>query len=172
MNVSGLFAIGDHLRRLSETGDPLEALGRIIDFEAFRPVLDAGLGYSDGSKGGRPPYDPVTMFKVLILAAQNNVSDERMEFLIRDRLSWLRFLGFDIGDRTPDENDPLVPRAAHALGHDRRALHRVRSPAPGQRLSRHGRADRRRQSGGCATPAQHGDREGAALPPETWTIRG
>jgi transposase, IS5 family len=104
MNVSGLFAIGDHLRRLSETGDPLEALGRIIDFEPFRPVLDAGLGYSDGSKGGRPPYDPVTMFKVLILAAQNNVSDERMEFLIRDRLSWLRFLGFDIGDRTPDEN--------------------------------------------------------------------
>lgn len=104
MKVSGLFAIGDHLRRLSETGDPLEALGRIIDFEAFRPVLDAGLGYSDGSKGGRPPYDPVTMFKVLILAAQNNVSDERMEFLIRDRLSWLRFLGFDLGDRTPDEN--------------------------------------------------------------------
>lgn len=104
MKASGLFAIGDHLRRLSETGDPLEALGRIIDFEAFRPVLDAGLGYSDGSKGGRPPYDPVTMFKVLILAAQNNVSDERMEFLIRDRLSWLRFLGFDLGDRTPDEN--------------------------------------------------------------------
>ncbi len=104
MKLSGLFAIGDHLKRLSETGDPLEALGRIIDFEAFRPVLAAGLGYSDGAKGGRPPYDPLIMFKVLILAAQNNVSDERMEFLIRDRLSWLRFLGFDLGDRTPDEN--------------------------------------------------------------------
>jgi IS5 family transposase len=34
---------------------------------------------------------------VLILAAQNNVSDAKMEFLIRDRLSWLRFLGFDLG---------------------------------------------------------------------------
>jgi len=52
MKVSGLFAIGDHLRRLWETGDPLEALGRIIDFEAFRPVLDAGLGYSDGGRAG------------------------------------------------------------------------------------------------------------------------
>jgi len=104
MKVSGLFGIGEHLKRLSETGDPLETLAKIIDFEAFRPVLDAGLGYSDGSKGGRPPYDPVVMFKVLILAAQNNVSDERMEFLIRDRLSWLRFLGFGLGDRTPDEN--------------------------------------------------------------------
>lgn len=104
MKVSGLFGIGDHLKRLSETGDPLETLAKIIDFEAFRPVLDVGLSYSDGSRGGRPPYDPVTMLKVLILAAQNNVSDERMEFLIRDRLSWLRFLGFGLGDRTPDEN--------------------------------------------------------------------
>lgn len=44
------------------------------------------------------------MFKVLILAAQHTVSDERMEFLLRDRLSWLRFLGFDLGRPTPDEN--------------------------------------------------------------------
>jgi IS5 family transposase len=44
------------------------------------------------------------MFKVLILAAQNNVSDARMEYLIRDRLSWLRFLGFDLGAATPDAN--------------------------------------------------------------------
>jgi len=104
MKLSGLFAIGVDLKRLSETGDPLETLGRIIDFERFRPVLEAGLAYSDGAKGGRPPYDPVTMFKVLMLAAQNNVSDKRMEFLIRDRLSWLRFLSFGLGDRTPDEN--------------------------------------------------------------------
>ena len=104
MRLSGLFAINDHLKRLSATGDPLETLGRIIDFEAFRPTLDAGLGYSNGSKGGRPPYDPVVMFKALILAAQHNVSDEKMEFLIRDRLSWLRFLGFELGSPTPDEN--------------------------------------------------------------------
>lgn len=44
-------------------------MARVVDFEAFRPVLDAALGYADGSKGGRPPYDPVTMLKVLILAA-------------------------------------------------------------------------------------------------------
>lgn len=54
MKVSGLFGIGDHLRRLLETGDPLEALGRVINLEAFRPVLDAGLGNSDESKGGPP----------------------------------------------------------------------------------------------------------------------
>lgn len=104
MRQAGLFGLSDHLQRLSANGDPLEELGRIIDFEAFRPVLDAALAYSDGTKGGRPPYDPVAMLKVLILAAQNNVSDARMEYLIRDRLSWLRFLGFDLGAPTPDAN--------------------------------------------------------------------
>jgi IS5 family transposase len=104
MKQLGFFDLSDHLKRLSETGDPLETMARVIDFEAFRPALEAALAYSDGSKGGRPPYDAVAMFKVLILAAQHNVSDERMEFLIRDRLSWLRFLGFDLGRPTPDEN--------------------------------------------------------------------
>ena len=104
MKQLGFFDVVDHLKRLSDAGDPLLDLGRIIDFEAFRPVLDIALDYSEGSKGGRPSYDPVAMFKVLVLAARNNVSDERMEFLIRDRLSWLRFLGFDLGKPTPDEN--------------------------------------------------------------------
>ena len=104
MRQAGLFGLSEHLKRLSAFGDPLEEMARIIDFEAFRPALEAALSYSDGSKGGRPPYDPVAMLKVLILAAQNNVSDARMEYLIRDRLSWLRFLGFDLGAATPDAN--------------------------------------------------------------------
>ena len=44
------------------------------------------------------------MLEVLGLAAQNNVSDTRMEWLIPGRLSWLRFLGFDLGVATPDAN--------------------------------------------------------------------
>ena len=44
------------------------------------------------------------MFKILILQAQHNLSDARMEFIVRDRLSWMRFLGFSLGDHTPDEN--------------------------------------------------------------------
>ncbi|MDE2442321.1 MAG: IS5 family transposase, partial [Betaproteobacteria bacterium] len=82
----------------------LEVFGRVVNFEAFRPTLVAALAYADGSKVGRPPFDPVVMLKVLVLAAQNNVSDARMEWLIRDRLSWLRFLGFDLGAATPDTN--------------------------------------------------------------------
>ncbi len=104
MRQAGLFGLPDHLRKLSATGDPLEVLAKVVDFEIFRKPLEAALDYSDDSKGGHPAYDPVAMFKVLILAAQHTVSDERMEFLIRDRLSWLRFLGFDLGAPTPDRN--------------------------------------------------------------------
>lgn len=104
MNPSSLFGLSDHLERLSKDGDPLEVLGRTVDFEYFRDWLVEGLGYGDGSKGGRPPFDPVSMFKVLILQAQHNLSDAKMEFMIRDRLSWLRFLGFEPGGSTPDEN--------------------------------------------------------------------
>jgi len=78
MRQAGLFGLSDHLKRLSAYGDPLEELARIIVFEGFRPTLVAALAYGDGSKGGHSPYDPVAMLKVLILAAQNNVSDARM----------------------------------------------------------------------------------------------
>ena len=44
------------------------------------------------------------MFKILILQAQHKLSDARMEFMIRDRLSWMRFLDFDLGGPTLDEN--------------------------------------------------------------------
>jgi IS5 family transposase len=104
MRQRGLFGLSEHLEALSRYGDPLEVLDATVDFEHFRGWLVEGLGYGDGSRGGRPPFDPVSMFKVLILQAQHNLSDARMEFLIRDRLSWMRFLGFDLGAPTPDEN--------------------------------------------------------------------
>jgi hypothetical protein len=47
--------------------------------------------------GGRPAFDPVAMFKVLVVQAQHNLSDARMEVMIRDRLSSMRFFGFDLG---------------------------------------------------------------------------
>jgi hypothetical protein len=43
MKQSGLFGLSDHLKRLSANGDPLETLGRIVDFESFRVILDNAL---------------------------------------------------------------------------------------------------------------------------------
>jgi hypothetical protein len=95
MNPSSLFGLTEHLAQLSKHGDPLEVLDATVDFEYFRGWLVEGPGYCNGAKGGRPPFDSVSMFKALILQAQHNLSDARMEFMIRDRLSWMRFLDFN-----------------------------------------------------------------------------
>jgi hypothetical protein len=71
MRQAGLFGLSDHLQRLSAHGDPLEELGRIVDFEAFRPTLTTALAYGDGSKGGRPPYDPVAMLRAFSAPAES-----------------------------------------------------------------------------------------------------
>jgi transposase, IS5 family len=81
---SGFFDIDERYAKLSEAGDPLERLIQVVDFEVFRHRLRSALNRSDRGKGGRPPYDPV-------LQAPYNLSDDRTEFQIRDRLSFMRF---------------------------------------------------------------------------------
>src|SRR6476620_4958691 len=114
---AGFFDVDDRLKRLSDLGDRLEIIETTVEFEAFRPELNAALTYSDGAQGGRPPFDPVMMFKILVIQTTNNLSDERAEFLINDRLSFMRFLGLGLEDRVPDRannakiENPLACRA-------------------------------------------------------------
>jgi IS5 family transposase len=98
----GFFDLDERYAALSAAGDPLLRLGELVDFEVFRPPLLRALRRSDRSRGGRPPYDPVLMFKVLVLQALYNLSDDQTEFQIRDRLSFMRFLGLGLHDRVPD----------------------------------------------------------------------
>jgi IS5 family transposase len=98
----GFFDIDERLKRLSGLGDHLEAFAAAVDFEMFRSDLVAALGYSDSAQGGRPPFDPVMMFKILVIQSMDNLSDERAEFLINDRMSFMRFLGLSLADRVPD----------------------------------------------------------------------
>jgi transposase, IS5 family len=46
----------------------------LVDFEMFRPALEMVVPRADRSKGGRPPFDHVLMFKVLILQAMHSLS--------------------------------------------------------------------------------------------------
>lgn len=79
-------------------------LKAVIDWEAFRPLMEDICGYSqkDGKKGGRPPFDPILMLKILILQKYYGLSDEKVEYEINDRLSFLSFVGLELGDDVPD----------------------------------------------------------------------
>lgn len=98
----GLFDMQNRLENLSKFGDPLEKLKEVVDFEVFRPEIEKGLDFSDRAKGGRPPYDSVLIFKVLVLQALYNLSDEQTEYQIKDRLSFMRFLGLSLCQNVPD----------------------------------------------------------------------
>ena len=100
----GFFDVDERLKELSAKGDDLERLNGIVDFEMFRADLERAVPRSDRAKGGRPPYDHVLMFKVLILQSSHSLSDERTEYLIKDRLSFMRFLGLSLAQSVPDAN--------------------------------------------------------------------
>lgn len=103
MPQPGFFDMERRLSDLSCCGDPLEALNRHIDFESFRTLLKEKLAFTgDKIKGGRPPIDPVVIFKVLILQSLYNLSDDQTEFQIKDRLSFMRFLGLNLWQTVPD----------------------------------------------------------------------
>ena len=55
----GFFDIDERLERLSDLGDQLEAFAGAVDFEIFRADLVKARAYSNGSQGGRPPFDPI-----------------------------------------------------------------------------------------------------------------
>ena len=100
----GFFDIDSRLRELSAKGDDLERISALVDFEVFRFDLVRAVPRSDGTKGGRPAFDPVLMFKILLLQAMHGLSDERTEYLIKDRLSFMRFLGLGLSEAVPDAN--------------------------------------------------------------------
>jgi IS5 family transposase len=98
----GWFDLDERYMALSAAGDPLERLALVVDFEVFRPELDAALDRSDRAKGGRPPYDAVLMFKVLVLQTLYTLADDQTEYQLKDRLSFMRFAGLALHDAVPD----------------------------------------------------------------------
>jgi len=103
MGQLGFFDLERRYDKLSECGDPLELISDCMNWNYFRKILDKGLKRLKKNEAGRKPYDNLLMFKVLILQSLYNLSDHQIEFQIRDRLSFMRFLGLRVEDRVPDE---------------------------------------------------------------------
>lgn len=98
---ANLFAEQDRLEKLSKLGDSLESL-KIIDWELFRPIITKALKDETKKATGRPPFDFILLFKILILQRIYNISDDQTEYQINDRMSFMRFLGLNLNDRVPD----------------------------------------------------------------------
>lgn len=101
-----MFAEETQLERLSKLGDSLEEL-KIIDFESFRPLLENAFRKERKSNAGRPPFDVVMMFKILVLQRLFNLSDDQTEYQITDRMSFQRFAACNQHSSDPTAEIPV-----------------------------------------------------------------
>ena len=102
MMQTGLFDWETRFKQLDNGGDPLVKLNAVITWGTFRKPLEKIRDKARKSAAGRKPFDVIVMFKILILQSLYNLSDDQVEYQIRDRISFMRFLGLSLGDRVPD----------------------------------------------------------------------
>jgi transposase, IS5 family len=105
MNQPGFFDVDQRLAAISAKGDPLDTIDAAVPWESFRAPIEAVTvtrPEDRKSNAGRRGYDTILKFKMLVLASLYNLSDESLEFQVRDRLSFMRFLGLALHDPVPD----------------------------------------------------------------------
>src|SRR5580704_3283306 len=96
MGQFGFFDAERRLAAITAKGDPLEMIVRVVPFEGFRAEIEAAVltpVSEKKSSAGRKPIDVMVMFRMLVLQSLYNLSDEQVEYQVRDRLSFTRFLG-------------------------------------------------------------------------------
>ena len=92
-------------RREQGRGSALEAISALVPWESFRADIEAVALTPEAekkSRAGRKPFDALLMFRMLILQSLYNLSDEQIEYQVRDRMSFTRFLGLEFEDDIPD----------------------------------------------------------------------
>jgi hypothetical protein len=83
----GFFDVDEHLRELSANGDDLERIAALVDFERLRVNLERVPQRSDGTKGGRPAFGHVLMFKVLLCGCRRRRAAPRHPSALRPAAS-------------------------------------------------------------------------------------
>ena len=93
MNTFKAYMLKKAYERYQNLDDKLAKMEPLIDWEAFKPIIQ-GLYHNQGPQGGRPNMDPVVMVKLLVLQSWYGLSDPELERQVVDRISFQRFLGF------------------------------------------------------------------------------
>lgn len=77
----------------------LERIAGLIDWGRIGALLER----VRPGRVGRPPYEPVAMFRALLVQQWYALSDPGLEEALLDRVSFRRFCGFGLDAATPDE---------------------------------------------------------------------
>lgn len=105
MGQMGFFDVANRYAGLDAKNEPLVKIDALVQWEVFRARLEAAWRKPEGDRKsavGRKPWDAVVMFKAIVLCELYNLSDDQVEYHLRDRLSFMRFLGLGLEDGVPD----------------------------------------------------------------------
>jgi hypothetical protein len=115
MGQLGFFDADKRLQALSARGDPLEAIDHLVPWESFRAEIEAVVLTPDElkkSSAGRKPFDAILMFRMLVLQALNNLSDEQVEYQVRPAVVLALSGARDRGQHSGRHDALAVPREA------------------------------------------------------------
>ncbi len=109
----GFFDVENRYAALDAKHDPLVKINALVPWETFRSRLEALWRKPPDqrkSNAGCKPRDAIVMFKAIVLCALYNLSDDQVEYQMRDRLSFVRFpgsspgqaLGLALADKIPN----------------------------------------------------------------------
>jgi transposase len=109
--VIGQLSLADGL--VSVPGDNvLDELDAALNWAPLRALL----GRRGGTGAGNSSYPAEPLLRCLLLGAWHGLSDPALEAAIADRISFRRFAGFSLHDRTPDHT--TLWRFRQELVHD------------------------------------------------------
>ena len=77
----------------------LDELNKITPWDKIRELLESKIRRSNK---GRPPYDLILLYKMLLIKTFFSLSDQETEFHCVDRLSYRKFLNRTIDESIPD----------------------------------------------------------------------
>ncbi len=80
--------------------DALSKIDALMDWRLFLPILKRGLGRSGAGPQG---YDPLVLFKCLLIGQWHGLSDPKLERALKVRLDFMIFCGLDLHGCVPDE---------------------------------------------------------------------
>ena len=105
MSQMGFFDVENRYAALDAKQDPLVKINALVPWETFRSRLEQVWrkpADERKSSAGCKPWDAIVMFKAIVLCALYNLSDDQVEYQMRDRLSFVRFVGLRLEDKVPD----------------------------------------------------------------------
>jgi len=79
-------------------GHFLVRVDKLIDWSLVERLLESLYSHT-----GRPSHPPLVLLKILLLQQWFGLSDPQAEAQVKDRLSFMRFVGLGLDDDVPDE---------------------------------------------------------------------